>query len=66
MSTPGKVPCYLASGDPIFAMLDGERAAAVCDAGAGIVRCAGNAQGLAEADEVEQLLFELSIKDKLT
>jgi colanic acid biosynthesis glycosyl transferase WcaI len=49
MTIPGKVQTYLASGKPVLAMLDGEGADVVNDAGAGIVCGAGNGEGLADA-----------------
>lgn len=49
MTIPGKVQTYLASGKPILAMLDGEGANVVNDAGAGMVCGAGNGEGLADS-----------------
>jgi glycosyltransferase involved in cell wall biosynthesis len=46
---PSKVQAYLAAGKPILAALDGEGAAVVRDAQAGIASAAEDAQGLAEA-----------------
>lgn len=49
MTIPGKLQSYLAAGIPILAMLDGEGAAVIRDAGAGEVCAAGDATGLAAA-----------------
>lgn len=49
MTLPGKLQSYLAAGLPILAMLDGEGAAVVQDAGAGVACAAGDAAGLAAA-----------------
>jgi glycosyltransferase involved in cell wall biosynthesis len=46
---PSKVQAYLAAGKPIIAALDGEGAAVVRDAKAGISSAAEDARGLAEA-----------------
>lgn len=51
MTVPGKVQTYLAAGQPIVAMLDGEGAEVVRAAGAGIAVPAGDATGLAAAIE---------------
>lgn len=48
MTIPGKVQAYLAAGLPIVAMLDGEGAAAVEQAGAGVICPAGDGPALAE------------------
>lgn len=53
MTIPGKVQSYLLAGKPILGMLDGEGAAAIEAAGAGLVCPAGDAAGLAKA--VEQM-----------
>lgn len=45
---PGKVQSYLASGKPIVAMLNGEGARIIQEAGAGYVCNAGDGQGLAK------------------
>lgn len=47
LTIPGKVQSYLAAGRPILAMLDGEGARIVVEAGAGLVCAAGDADGLA-------------------
>ncbi len=49
MTIPGKVQSYLSAGRPVIAMLDGEGARVVTEAGAGFVVPAGDAAGLAEA-----------------
>jgi colanic acid biosynthesis glycosyl transferase WcaI len=49
LTLPGKLQSYLAAGVPILAMLDGEGASVVQDAGAGVACPAGDAQGLADA-----------------
>lgn len=49
MTLPGKLQSYLAAGLPILAMLDGEGAAVVEDAGAGVTCPAGDATALASA-----------------
>jgi glycosyltransferase involved in cell wall biosynthesis len=49
MTLPGKVQSYLAAGIPIVGMIDGESAAVIRDAGAGIAVPAGNAQALCAA-----------------
>ncbi|QHE83753.1 glycosyltransferase family 4 protein [Hydrogenophaga sp. BPS33] len=51
MTIPGKVQSYLLAGKPILGMLDGEGAAAIESAGAGLVCPAGDARGLARAVE---------------
>lgn len=48
MTIPGKVQSYLATGLPIIAMLDGEGAAVIEQAGAGLVCEAGAGAALAE------------------
>ncbi|HEB56706.1 MAG TPA: glycosyltransferase WbuB [Gammaproteobacteria bacterium] len=48
MTIPGKVQSYLASGKPIVAMLNGEGARVIQEAGAGYVCNAGDGQGLSE------------------
>jgi len=49
MTIPGKVQSYLLVGKPIVGMLDGEGAAVISDASAGLSCDAGDAIGLAEA-----------------
>jgi colanic acid biosynthesis glycosyl transferase WcaI len=49
MTIPGKLQSYLAAGRPIVAMLDGEGANLLNDAGAGLTCPAGDAAGLANA-----------------
>jgi colanic acid biosynthesis glycosyl transferase WcaI len=49
MTIPGKLQSYLAAGRPIVAMLDGEGAGLLHDAGAGLTCPAGDAAGLANA-----------------
>ncbi len=50
-TVPGKVQSYLAAGKPILAMLDGEGARVIGEAGAGFVCPAGNAAALARCAE---------------
>ena len=45
---PGKVQAYLASGKPILAVIDGEAAKVINDAGAGFTSNAGNVESFAE------------------
>ncbi len=47
MTAPGKIQSYLAFGRPVLAMLDGEGASVIADAGAGYSSPAGNAELLA-------------------
>ncbi len=47
MTIPGKVQSYLAAGKPLLAMLDGEGARVIEEAGAGFVAPAGDGQALA-------------------
>jgi glycosyltransferase involved in cell wall biosynthesis len=47
MTIPGKVQSYLAAGRPIIGMLDGEGAAVITEANAGMVCKAGDAPALA-------------------
>ena len=54
LTVPGKVQSYLAAGLPIVAMLDGEGAKVIEQAGAGLVCGAG--EGLALAQRVSQLM----------
>jgi colanic acid biosynthesis glycosyl transferase WcaI len=49
MTIPGKVQSYLLVGKPMVGMLDGEGAAVISDANAGLSCDAGDAAGLAEA-----------------
>jgi len=49
MTIPGKLQSYLAAGRPIVAMLDGEGAKLLNDAGAGLSCPSGDAAGLANA-----------------
>lgn len=49
LTLPGKLQSYLAAGVPIVAMLDGEGASVVQDAGAGVACAAGDADGLVAA-----------------
>lgn len=49
LTLPGKLQSYLAAGVPILAMLDGEGASVVQEAGAGVACPAGDAQGLVDA-----------------
>lgn len=49
LTLPGKVQSYLAAGIPILGMIDGEGAAVIRDAGAGIAVPAGDSQALATA-----------------
>ena len=55
---PGKIQSYLACARPIIAMLDGEGARIVSDAGAGLTCPAEDAQALADA------VMVISRKDK--
>lgn len=48
MTVPGKLQSYLAFGKPVLAMVNGESAMVIRDAGAGIVVAAGDSSGLAE------------------
>ncbi len=48
MTIPGKLQSYLAAGRPVVAMLDGEGAQVIVEAGAGVACAAGDAKGLAE------------------
>lgn len=48
MMVPGKVQSYLATGRPVIGMLDGEGAAVIGDAGAGLTCAAGDSDGLVE------------------
>lgn len=47
MTAPGKIQSYLAFGRPVIAMLDGEGAAVIEDAAAGLTCPAGDAEALA-------------------
>jgi glycosyltransferase involved in cell wall biosynthesis len=49
MTIPGKVQSYLMAGVPLLGMLDGEGAAVIRDAKAGLTCDAGNGAGLANA-----------------
>ena len=49
MTIPGKVQSYLMAGIPLLGMLDGEGAAVVRDACAGLSCSAGDSEGLAQA-----------------
>lgn len=49
MTIPGKVQSYLMAGIPLVGMLDGEGAAVIRDANAGLTCNAGDAVGLAKA-----------------
>jgi len=49
LTVPGKLQSYLASGKPVLAMLDGEGARIVTEAGAGYACAAGDAAALADA-----------------
>lgn len=57
MTIPGKVQAYLAAGRPLLGMLDGEGAAVIRDAGAGLVCAAGDGAALA-ARAVELALLD--------
>ena len=46
---PGKVQAYLASGRPILAVIDGEAAQVIAEAGAGLVCPAGDSEALVKA-----------------
>jgi glycosyltransferase involved in cell wall biosynthesis len=48
LTAPGKIQSYLASGRPVLAMLDGEGAAVIEEARAGLAAPAGDAAKLAE------------------
>lgn len=48
MTIPGKVQSYLMAGIPIAGMLDGEGAAVILDANAGLTCAAGDGAGLAQ------------------
>lgn len=49
MTIPGKLQSYLAAGIPVIAMLNGEGAELVAEAGAGLACSAGDSAGLAQA-----------------
>ncbi len=49
MTIPGKVQSYLMSGKPLLGMLDGEGAAVIRDAQAGLTCDAGDSSGLAKS-----------------
>lgn len=49
LTVPGKVQSYLQAGIPIVAMLDGEGARIIEEAGAGLICAAGSSEGLATA-----------------
>lgn len=49
MTIPGKVQSYLMAGIPLIGMLDGEGAAVIRDANAGLTCAAGDGAGLARA-----------------
>jgi glycosyltransferase involved in cell wall biosynthesis len=51
MTVPGKLQAYLASGIPVLAMLDGEGAELLAEAGAGLSCPSGNGHALAEIAE---------------
>lgn len=51
LTVPGKLQSYLASGKPVLAMLDGEGARIVVEAGAGYTCAAGDDAALAQAVE---------------
>ena len=51
MTVPSKVQSYLAAGIPLLAMLDGEGARIVRDAGAGLTCAAGDSAGLVRSVE---------------
>lgn len=51
MTVPGKLQAYLASGIPVLAMLDGEGAELLAEAGAGLSCPSGSGHGLAEIAE---------------
>lgn len=48
MTIPGKVQSYLAVGKPVLAMLDGEGARVIAEAGGGLVSPAGDGAALAQ------------------
>jgi colanic acid biosynthesis glycosyl transferase WcaI len=48
MTSPGKIQSYLAFGRPVLAMLDGEGATVIEEAGAGLTSAAGNGERLAD------------------
>ncbi|SHM80803.1 glycosyltransferase family 4 protein [Bradyrhizobium lablabi] len=48
-TVPAKLQTYLAAGIPVLAMMNGEGATLVQEAGAGLVCAAGDAKGLADA-----------------
>jgi glycosyltransferase involved in cell wall biosynthesis len=49
MTIPGKVQSYLMAGIPLLGMLDGEGAAVIREANAGLTCDAGDGSGLAQA-----------------
>lgn len=61
LTIPGKVQPYLMSGIPLLGMLDGEGAAVIRDAEAGLVCSAGDGKGLALA---AQELASMSKEDR--
>ncbi|KAA0690848.1 glycosyltransferase WbuB [Halopseudomonas laoshanensis] len=58
---PGKVQAYLASGRPVIAMIDGEAARVIEEAGAGMVCESGDADGLAG---IVRKMYRLSPDDR--
>jgi glycosyltransferase involved in cell wall biosynthesis len=48
MTIPGKLQSYLAAGVPVIAMLNGEGAELLSQAGAGLACAAGDSAGLAQ------------------
>lgn len=58
LTIPGKVQSYLACGRPVIAMLDGEGATVIKEAGAGYTCAAGDADGLARLAEQMASLSE--------
>ncbi|RBJ79148.1 glycosyltransferase WbuB [Pseudomonas sp. MWU12-2534b] len=61
-TVPGKVQAYLASGKPIIAMIDGEAARVVTEAGAGMVCRSGDALGLASVVSAMSILTPNQLK----
>lgn len=62
MTIPSKLQCYLASGIPVVAMLNGEGADVVRNSGAGFACAAGDHEGLAAAVLRLSLLSEQELE----
>lgn len=64
MTIPGKMQSYFAAGLPVLAMLNGEGARIVTEAGAGLVCPAGDSDGLARIVE-EMAAMAVSIRQQM-